>query len=259
MNADTRRVRTTRTRLPVPPDWRPLFEARVGWLMLAGLVWTVIVGLRLAQVTLTGRDEVLARAAATAWRTGSLPALRGRLVDQQGLPLAWSERQFALEYGKAATAEGVWEDLYALQDRLGLNAGQLRIKVAYAPAPTVIIKPQLTAAEVIRLQPLLTPGSPFRVISRFIRRQADLEPQVARQLGECRQFGPRQLGVSGWEAAYNRQLLGAEGRYRVMVDRDGRWIPETWQELQAPLAGRDVYLPLRLPPPAPATVSTVDP
>ena len=56
------------------------------------------------------------------------------------------------------------------------------------------------------------------------------------------------FGVSGAEAAHDVLLRGRPGRYRVLLDRTGSWIPGTWRRLSELRPGYDVYLPIKATP-----------
>ena len=223
-------------------NWRETFQVRAGVILLLVAFWAALAGAKLLHMTVYQRGRTLLAAEGKIWWTGVLPAARGRLLDRNGIPLAWTERQFCLEYSVAATGEQIWDDMHALGDRLDLSPGKLRLYVSEMGGDRVIMKRGLSPKEILRLEPLLSAGSRWRVISRFIRRYRAMDPRIRKLLGMTRQFGQKEVGLTGWEAKHNEELMGRDGKYRVMVDQTGNWIFDTWTEVRKPRPGYDVYL-----------------
>ena len=49
-------------------------------------------------------------------------------------------------------------------------------------------------------------------------------------------------GISGWEKEFDKQLAGSDGSFRVLLDRNGRWIENTWEIREMPRRGNDVQV-----------------
>ena len=77
------------------------------------------------------------------------------------------------------------------------------------------------------------------------REYGAVSASLRRRLGEIRWEGGRSVGISGLEREHDALLAGQPGLYRVLVDKRGQWVPETWQVLQPMRAGYDVHLALR--------------
>ena len=183
--------------------------------------------------------------AGTRWHEGVLPARRGRLLDRHGEALAWSERSLCLAYEKGADNEMVWSDMYVVDDLVGISASQARLEIAKSGRDQVILKRGLRARQLLELRSLVHRNPRFSIVTRFIRRHRCSDARIRRQLGITRQYGRREVGISGWEKHYNHRLTGVEGMFRVQVDADGRWLMETWEEVRPPQPGFDVYVPIR--------------
>lgn len=184
-------------------------------------------------------------AAAAAWRVGTLPALRGRILDPDGLPLAWSERHFALQYTPGETPEAAAD--WAAANVHPVLAGRLPPRPeSWPPGQPLVVLSDLRPDEVLGLAAWLPQHPTLRLVSRFERQYSGAGLDRREQLGRTRQFGQREIGLSGWERHFEARLRGRDGRYRVMLDSRGGWIPGSWQQLQAPAPGQDVTVPLRL-------------
>ena len=48
--------------------------------------------------------------------------------------------------------------------------------------------------------------------------------------------------MSGWEKEFDRQLRGTDGTFRVLLDRNGNWIENSWEIREMPEKGRDVQV-----------------
>ncbi len=236
-----------------PADWRGRFHRRcalAGWLLLA---WGVLLAARLLTVMLFPRADLLARADVGSWRIGTVPALRGRLLSQAGVPLAWSVRRFELEYEVPAQPELVQTDQLALRTALSGGVPSLA-RLELAPGARLVLLANLSPTQLLPLSRVIAANPRFRVVSSFVRQRAYGGPEWSAALGDTRVCGQKEVGLSGWEREHDARLRGEDGKYRVMVDRDGRWVPGTWSEIRPPAPGQDVYLPVTVAAPATAAV-----
>ena len=224
--------------------WRQRFHRRITVLTTLLALWSAVLVWRMLQVMVWQREEYVQHLVAASWRVGTLPAMRGRLLDQQGLPLAWSERQFALTYNLPAEGSLLRDDVLALSRTLGIDLAA-RLPTHLPPAgTTLVLLAPVPVQQVLALQRLGLPRT--RIVSTFARRHATLAAPLRRQLGATQVHGQVEFGVSGWELQHDARLRGRDGQYQVMVDKRGEWIPQTWTELAPPRQGYDVYVPIKL-------------
>ena len=52
----------------------------------------------------------------------------------------------------------------------------------------------------------------------------------------------RLVGLDGEERMLDRKLAGREGRFKVMLDKNGRWVDGTLKMLEQPKGGDDICL-----------------
>jgi cell division protein FtsI/penicillin-binding protein 2 len=114
-----------------------------------------------------------------------------------------------------------------------------------APGATVVLCRSLTPAQAAKLAPLCAANRRLQLTGRF-ERQRYPDRDLARRLGRVVRRDGIEVGVSGLERANDAILRGRPGMFRVMVDREGRWLPETWEKVREMRPGYDVYLPVRL-------------
>ena len=217
------------------------FYTRTGFF----LVLVIILGsLLLVQLSSNGplaSEKCLQYFAGGSWQVGTLPGMRGRILDERGTPLVWSIRIFSLVYDANSGMGEFWQDLLSLAEIIPLD---INLNAQGEVEGELLLKNHLTAKEIMALQPFITDHYQFKIISRFERRYVTDDPSILEGIGKTVIKSGREVGISGIEAMYNERLTGIDGKYRVMVDSSRNWIPETWQELQAPEPGYDLYVSL---------------
>ncbi len=232
--------------VPTPTrDWRDAFGRRASLLLLLVIIWCAVLGIRFYKLMEARQTTPESQ---SSWRVYTIPAMRGRILDQSGIPLAWSEREIDLVYRKANHMDQIWKDLYLLEDRMGLKADAAMKAVVHCSSRVVILKRSLNADEICRVAEVSRRCTRVILRNRFVRHHIEANARILQWLGETRQYGRRQVGVSGIEQKLNQVLLGQDGQFRVMVDRDGNWVPGTWTQIQSPRAGYDRYVNFRLKP-----------
>ena len=192
-------------------------------------------------------DGIAEGAEGASWEYNVIPALRGRILDATGTPLAWSERTFDLAYERPEDPNSIAPDLYALKEVVSIDIEPLLLKVNRSNQKQIVIKKSLSPAEIERLDSKLRPTTGvFRVQQEFVRHTVSANPTVKKLIGETWQNGRKQVGTSGFEKKFNIELTGTDGYYRVLVDKDGNWVPGTWEQLRKPQEGFDKYVGLNL-------------
>ena len=189
------------------------------------------------------RDIYLQRLSLISWRTGTIPAMRGRILDKNGNPIAWSIRYFSLYYNVPKERTRFREDILSLNKILTIDD---RFNYLTQPGKSISIKEELSPGEILKLRSYLQSNSRFRIRSNFRREYARNDAEALKIIGRTRVIESKEVGISGLENEYNARLTGIDGRYRVMVDKDNTWISATWDEIQSPFPGFDVYVPIEL-------------
>ena len=173
------------------------------------------------------------------WQTRYIPAMRGRILDSEGHALAWSIRSFSLWYYNTENTEIVQTDMAKLNAFLQVKNKPHFDHNVIGPH---LLKGSLTPDELISLEPFTRDHERFKITSHFIRRYIDHEVRSLVSLGETVIIDHQEVGISGIEKKYHHMLTGQPAKYRVMVDRHGNWLTETWQEIQPAIPGFDVYI-----------------
>ena len=191
---------------------------------------------------ITDRETYLRSLNFDSWRVGKIPSMRGRILDRHGRPLAWSVRFFSLYYDVAIEPTRIKEDIAELGSIVTISR-----RLDYLqPGKTVLLKEELSPGEILKLRPYLKGNRRFRVSSSFRREYALKDSKVLKMIGRTRIIENKEVGISGFENTYNPRLIGTDGQYRVMIDADDNWIPATWEEIQPPIPGFDVYIPIEV-------------
>jgi cell division protein FtsI/penicillin-binding protein 2 len=223
-------------------DWRMVFRGRSTFFLVLVLFWLAAIVWQLLHFMVLDREAYLREFRDPSWRTGTLPALRGRLLSESGKPLAWSTRYFVLVYNVPDDPQQVERDLFELRDKIEI-ADTDWDAVRRSLGQTRVLRGSLSPDEIVAVEPVVERVARLHVQNRFRRHYANDDPQLLGLIGTTRMISNMEIGVSGWEKQFNDRLRGQDGKYRVMVDKHGAWILETWQELYPPVAGYDVYIP----------------
>jgi len=223
----------------------PRHATRLTILLFGFCLWALIIVLRLGQFMIVDRDRYLEAMSREALFTGVVPAGRGRILDRDGRPLAWSERVFNVHWHLPRDRD----QAEMLRDRLDREPWLTDALPRPLPADRLGQRLQLArdlpAAQAVRLEALsdLVPG--LEVTAAFRRHVVD-DPTLRPLLGAVASAPDgTEVGISGLERAHDDVLRGLPGSFRVMLDREGRWLPETWRKVGELRPGYDVQLPLR--------------
>jgi cell division protein FtsI/penicillin-binding protein 2 len=163
-----------------------------------------------------------------AGRTGTLPALRGTICDSSGNRLAWSEKYYDLVFSGTLWKEEVEELRSLLPDR--------QIPADYPHGFTIY---KLTPNEMLALDRAVKRMPSLQIRSR-VERVIVNGTGLKELIGELDPATGR--GISGWEKEFDKQLAGSDGSFRVLLDRNGRWIENTWEIREMPRRGNDVQV-----------------
>lgn len=230
----------------------PRLDPRVGnrltVLLFAFCLWGILIVLRLAQYMILDRERYLEAMQRDAVLTGVVPAARGRILDRDNRLLAWSDRVFAVHWHLPRDAAQADALLALLDTEPWLTATLPRPLPPTALGLRLELARDLPAERAIRLEALADQVPGLEISSAF-RRHLAHEPGWREYIGRVTQgTDGSEVGVSGVELELDDILRGQPGAFHVMLDKDGRWLPETWQKISELRPGLDVQLPLRAPP-----------
>ena len=168
-------------------------------------------------------------------RTLAVPALRGQILDRNGIVLASTmpaRSVWAVPAEAAKASPGQIEKLSAL---LGMRAADIRMKLLLKQSKSfVYLHRQVDVGVANQVKALGVPGVH---VSDETRREYPDGQVSAHVVGYT---SLEEKGQEGIELARNSVLTGEPGRRRVIKDRFGRVVEDA--QLREPAAGQDVEL-----------------
>ena len=206
-----------------------IVRGRVVILAVLFALWLLPALGRAWYVAVPGRGKYIAFGENMARRTVTIPAVRGRILDADGVALAWSEHFYDLE----STAPG---------GRLGDDElAALKKVIPNMSSKGKKLRRNLTPGEVMSLEELIRSGVRVKISVRNERIVID-SPEIRRRVGAVRMENGVMRGVSGWEKEFDRELAGSSGRMSVMLDSEHNWIRSSVKVLKPMVKGGDVRL-----------------
>ena len=213
-------------------------------LLFGFFLWGVVIVGRLADFMVFSQAEHLAGIARDSLFEGSIPALRGRILDHTGRPLAWSTRHFALHWRVPQDESRALTEWLDLEQRAGgLASAWSRQSVHERLGEDIVLNADMPRSSVGRVAALCSAVPRLRLRCYFERhRLPELDSESALSLGTVATVEGNEIGVSGMERTHDALLRGRPGTYHVMLDRTGEWIPATWRTVRELCPGYDVHL-----------------
>lgn len=167
-------------------------------------------------------------------RVVEISAHRGMVTDRHGEPLAVSTPVESV-WASPADADLSTEQTVKLARLLGMDATELRRRLADSEREFVYLKRQLPPEQAAKVVQLNLPGV---FLQREYRRYYPAAEVTAHVVGFT---GVDDNGQEGIELAYQEWLAGKRGSRRVIKDRLGRIIEDV-ESIRAPQQGRDLAL-----------------
>lgn len=169
-------------------------------------------------------------------RTIELPALRGSILDRNGVELARSARAFAI-YANPRHVPDPETAAATLAPILGVTPASLAVKLR-RDASFVYLDRAVTPAVAATLTALKLPYIGMHATTARVYPDGRVAGQV---LGFV---GIDQDGLSGLEAQFDELLRGKPGREVIEQDPNGRPIPQGQNSLRRPTKGEGLALTL---------------
>lgn len=213
-----------------------LFRTRSRTVLFLLIAWATLVSFMLFHYSVGSRGKYLEMGDKLAWKEGTVPASRGRILDKDGKPLAWTEKYFDLFLydTKKMNIERENEILREL-------GGLLSVEPRKINEENILLKRNLSPEDIIMLEMLITKFPELKIIPRDERRCIDYN-RVRSLVGNVKAENGLISGVSGLEREYDTVLSGSDGTYVVMLDKEGTWVRGTWKILKKPRPGKDLIL-----------------
>lgn len=228
------------TAVPAPSPGR-----RIACVLVLFGLWGLVAIARLLDVMVLDRDQYLADMTRDSVYHGMVPATRGRLLDRDGQPLAWSTRELVLVWHAPANPEqarAAWETLMTRVPELAEQASFAH--AAGASSRARVIRRDIPAESFPTLVALCE-RNPGLALEPRLRRHQVADPDLRQVLGEVRVVDGVEIGISGLEKTHDALLRARPGAFQVLLDKSGAWLPETWRKTRELRPGYDVHLPAR--------------
>lgn len=212
------------------------FKIRSTLLLVFIFIWGAVILCKIFSCTVLRRPDLLRQSVRLAWREGSIPAQRGKILDKEGKILAKDRFRcdLVMDYYPLHPAREK-----RLLQKLRLMDPQFSIDPRETVFPHVI-RSDLDLEEVRRFRKLFLGNPEVRVQGYFER---DTHPELEKILGQTAINDKKEsVGISGLEKVHDMTLSGKSGHFVVMLDRQGRWVNDTLKILVQPLNGQDVRL-----------------
>lgn len=220
-------------------------DGRAKFLFGFFLVWGAFMSLRLAEIGIINRDKNIALCEKLARRKGVIQAPRGRILDRNGVVLAWSERRYDLIVDKQFLRNSqVSEKLKRIKDKIESEGWATKRDMIFEDATTVQIR-NLSPEAMDYIREVAGISKAFKISPRLERKTVDY-PEVRKLIGQTIQGKGGMRGISGMEEEWDIELSGMPGEYSVMLDRFGKIIEGTFKIEKPVTAGTDVNLELSL-------------
>ncbi|MDD5697288.1 MAG: hypothetical protein PHH77_01610 [Victivallaceae bacterium] len=216
------------------------FRKRADLIVLGFAVWGAISIGVFFYYAVIAREQYIQLGNKLARREITYYPERARILDKNGVVLAWSEKYYDLYY----------IDILGSPKRTKMILGEVMELLPNLEEPvsgTVysVIFRSLQPAQIMALEKTVYRFQELQIMPR-IERKAVNYPEIRAYLGQVKSVSGRLLGVSGLEKQYNVTLSGIPGRYRVMLDRNKNWIKDSGELLRPAVPGKELQLPLTL-------------
>ncbi|MFA7184133.1 MAG: hypothetical protein WC082_04535 [Victivallales bacterium] len=212
------------------------FKKRADIIVLSLASWAVICIAMFFYYAVIARDNYIYLGNKLAQRDLSYYPERAKIIDKNGVVLAWSEKYFDLYYNNLTDSP----------ERLNLiyQAVKKVIPKAVRPSPdkmqSMILR-SLRPPQILNLEELIYLYQELQITPRLERKVVDY-PKVRVLVGQVKFVKGRLVGISGLEKKYDTVLSGAPGKYQIMLDRNKNWIKNSGRSINMAVPGKDVKL-----------------
>lgn len=222
--------------MAVNKEFNVVFKKRATLLMAGAVIWALITVNYLFYFSYLNRAEYINAGYKLAMRRGYYSAGRGRILDKNGVPLAWSERFFDLFLLKSP-------ELPKFQKMLDAKLRHIfqDIKSCTSIAPFSVIYYNIPPNEIPRLERIIHEFPDLKIIPRTERVVVD-HPEIKKLIGKVEMRDGLLAGISGIELQFDQTLTGQVGSYTVMLDRHKNFINGTWSLVKKAKPGGDITL-----------------
>ncbi len=219
------------------------FSGRARFLLFFFLAWGAVLSMRLLEIAVIRKDEYIRQCESVARRQGKIPQLRGRILDRNGIPLAWTLKTFTLHVEKKMLSSKTKDFPEKITDFLVSKSLASRDRIHEDEKVFSIAGLSPEALEELKNFSHIPQSASIR--PSFERKTVDYK-KVKEIIGETAEINAEMKGVSGAEEEWDSELSGRPGIYSVMLDRNRRIIEGTFIVVSEMVPGSDVNLDVSL-------------
>jgi cell division protein FtsI/penicillin-binding protein 2 len=165
---------------------------------------------------------------------------RSKILDKNGVVLAWSEKYYDLYYNNLTGTPKRVEIIYEKVKKIFPHVQKPSVNDVHA-----IMLRALQPRQILALEKAIYLFQELQIEPRIERKVVDY-PEIRTYVGNVKFEKGRLIGVSGLEKTYNEVLSGSPGRYRIMLDRNKNWIKNSGKSIKLAISGKDIKLNLSL-------------
>lgn len=219
---------------------RENFKKRAKIVFSIILIWTAICTVAFFYYSIIAREKYIKLGNKLARRELSYYPERGRILDKDGIVLAWSQKHYDLHFNNLVDSPARTEQIYKrvakiIPEAKPPKAGSVHSLMLRA------IKPE----QLLALEQLIYLYQELQVSPRIERKVVDY-PEVRAKIGKVKYVSGRLIGISGYEKKFNRLLSGTPGKFKVMLDRNKNWIKNSGKSIKMAIPAKDLVLPYSL-------------
>ena len=208
-------------------------EKRAKILLNIFLIWGVCIILYLFYHAVITPKKYLNKSKSFSTQSGVIPAPRGKIYDKNKKLLAWSVWKYNVMFDgiNIRKTTEVADKLKQLLNDSGVNC---KLENGSMIVGNLTLEQLGMTIELGLLKDMKITAIPSR---KYLNNKT-LNEYIGRTVYEKNDL----LGVSGIEKIYNDHLTGTPGKFRVMKDKNGKWLKSSWQEIIQMKPGEDLYL-----------------
>ncbi|QSH40816.1 hypothetical protein P0136_11290 [Lentisphaerota bacterium ZTH] len=221
-------------------DDNRIFQKRALAILIILVLWAAAAAGAFLHYALLKRDKYIRLGNRIAFRRGTFFLSRGKVIDCNGIVLAWTEKYYDLLYfdlsGSEARRQKIFNYINEIMPGSLPEQTSENVWLVYLGMPPRVIP---------RLVPLLSRYHELKITPRH-ERCIVAYPEVKKYIGQVKETDGHLTGISGIEKKYDHILNGAAGEYTVMLDRHKNWIKGSWKLTRKAVPGKNVKLKLSL-------------
>ena len=218
------------------------FKKQVDIIILLLMFWAVVCTAMFFYYAVIAKNKYISLGNKLARRELSYYPERSKILDKNGIILAWSEKYYDLYYNNLTDSPRRAKLIYKRIKKLSPIAREPHVE---AEALHSIMFRALQPKQILALEKLIYLFPELQIAPRNERKVVSY-PRIKSQIGQVRFISRQLVGINGFEKLYNKVLNGTPGKYRIMLDRNKNWIRNSGKSIKMAVPGKNVRLELTL-------------